>query len=80
MRSSLLPLTLAVVLEAGLVAGVTLPFTVHHATRHPRLRTRADITADTNTTSDTGIPIKNTQNAFYLANITVSSIPSTRLP
>lgn len=67
MRSSLL---IAAVAAAPLANAVKLPFVVHHATtRSQTLHTRADVNGSTN--SDVGIPLKNTQNAFYLANVTL---------
>jgi hypothetical protein len=63
-----------------IVAGAGLKFEVHHAigsASNPRLRSRADISSNSTTTGDNGIPIRNTQNAFYLTNITVR--PSSHL-
>lgn len=72
MRRTLLPLALYVLSSDA----AKVPFTVHTHTT-PRsssssLHARADVSGNTNTAVNDTIPVRNAQNTFYVANITLN--------
>jgi hypothetical protein len=74
MRSAILPLSLVILLDALCARSAKLSFTGHTVTeprRSNQLRGRADVSGSTNVGANDTIPIRNSQNTFYVANITL---------
>jgi hypothetical protein len=73
---SVLPLSLAILLDAVTVHSSKIPFSVHTVTRprrsSPLFGRATEVHA--NTTTGDNIPLRNQQNTFYVANINLGGV------